>query len=286
MLGGIIVDTTLPKVSFYEHEISKLLIGDNPIYGYSHFNKLLSQHQQSFHTPEQVVATLKRAEEAGINAWQNSVTQRSLSDLQLFRDSGGKMHWFCLSWSSEWYDQPDKVFEDVKHKPFGMAPHGGGVGQRCLRENRLDLLQDILKRIRDTGVLVGLSVHDPKLVHIAEDERWDIDYYMTALYNLHGGTQKFTEKFGYAPLGEIYAREDRDEMCKAIQRTDKPCLIYKVLAAGRTIGSPQQIRAEVKFAIENSKSNDVLLLGMYQQFGDQIGENAALVSELCAELSK
>ena len=38
--------TTLPKVSFCGHQISKLVIGDNPIYGYSHFNKLLSQHQQ------------------------------------------------------------------------------------------------------------------------------------------------------------------------------------------------------------------------------------------------
>ena len=57
-----------------------------------------------------------------------------------------------------------------------------------------------------------------------------------------------------------------------------------MLAAGRTIGSSQQIRGEVKFAIENSKPNDVLLLGMYQQFGDQIGENAALITELCASM--
>ncbi len=70
-------------------------------------------------------------------------------------------------------------------------------------------------------------------------------------------------------------------MSKAIRRTEKPCIIFKVLAAGRAIGSPQQIREEVKFAIENSKPNDVLLLGMYQQFGDQIGENASMVSELC-----
>ena len=276
------METTLPNVTFCNHQISKLLIGDNPIYGYSHFNQLLSQHQKEYHTPERVVATLKRAEEVGINGWQNSVTERSLSDLQLYRDTGGTLHWFCLSWSSVWYEEPDQVFEDAKHNPLGMAPHGGGVGQRCLRENKLDLLQDILKRIRDTGNLVGLSVHDPKLLHIAEDEGWDIDYYMTALYNLHGGSEKFREKFGYAPLGEIYAREDRDEMAEAIQRTDKPCLIFKVLAAGRTIGSPQQIRDELKFAIEHSKPNDVLLLGMYQQFGDQIGENAALITDLCA----
>ncbi len=276
--------TTLPKISFCGHQISKLVIGDNPIYGYSHFNQLLSQHQQEYHTPERVVATLKRAEEAGLNAWQNSLTERSLSDLQRYRNEGGTLNWFCLSPGGLWYDEPDAVFEAAKHDPFGMAPHGGGVGHRCLREKRLDHLQDILKRVRDTGTLVGLSVHDPRLLHIAEDEDWDIDYYMTGLYNLHGGAEKFREKFGYAALGEIYAREDRDEMCKAIQRTDKPCLIFKVLAAGRTIGNPDQIREEVKFAIENTKPIDPLLLGMYQQFGDQIGQNAQLVTELCEEL--
>lgn len=275
------METTLPKISFCNHELSKLVIGDNPFYGFSHFNRLLSQHQKEFNTPEQVVKTLQRAEEVGINGWQNSITERSQSDLQRFRDAGGTMHWFCLSWSTEWYENPDKVFEDVKLKPIGMAPHGGGVGQRCLIERKFDLLQDILKRIRDTGVLVGLSVHDPKLLHIAEDKGWDIDYYMTALYNLHGGSDKFREKFGYAPLGEIYAREDRDEMSEAIQRTEKPCLIFKVLAAGRSIGSQQLIRDEFKYVIENSKPNDALLLGMYQQFSDQIGENASMITELC-----
>ena len=73
-------------------------------------------------------------------------------------------------------------------------------------------------------------------------------------------------------------------MCKAIQRTDKPCIVFKVLAAGRTVGSPEQIRAEVKFALEHIKPIDPLLLGMYQQFGDQVGENAALITELCAAM--
>lgn len=271
---------SLPKVSFCGHRISKLLIGDNPIYGYSHFNQLLSQHQRAYHTPDRVVETLKRAEEVGINGWQNTLTARSLSDLQRYRAEGGTMHWFCLSAGSAWYEDPDGVFDAVEHGPLGMAPHGGGVGHRCLRENRLDLLRDILKRIRDTGALVGLSVHDPQLLHIPEDEAWDLDYYMTGLYNLHGGREKFTEKFGYAPLGEVYAREDCDAMCQAIRRTTRPCIVFKVLAAGRAIGSPAQIRAEVKFVLEHTKPIDLLLLGMYQQFGDQIGENAAVITSL------
>jgi hypothetical protein len=229
------------------------------------------------------MATLKHAEAVGVNTWQNTLTERSLSDLLRYREEGGAIQWLCLS-TSQWYDEPHRVQQAARHNPIGMAPHGGGIGDRCLRENKLDLLKDILKRIRDTGVLVGLSVHDPKLLSIAEDEDWDIDYYMTALYNLRGGREEFEQKFGHAPLGEIYLREHRLKMCEQIQQTAKPCIAFKVLAAGRAIGSRAQIREEFAFALKNIKPSDAILIGMYQKFGDQIGENAALVSEICEEL--
>ena len=56
--------------------------------------------------------------------------------------------------------------------------------------------------------------------------------------------------------------------------------MYKVLAAGRRIGSKAEVRACFKTALENVKPNDALIVGMYQQFGDQVGEDAALVREL------
>ncbi len=67
--------------------------------------------------------------------------------------------------------------------------------------------------------------------------------------------------------------------------TSRPCLAYKVLAAGRAVGSGERIREELAFALRNIKPSDAILVGMYQQFGDQVGENAALVSELCRELA-
>ena len=273
---------SLPTVSLGPYQVSRLIIGDNPIYGYSHFNQLLAQHQREAHAPDSVMASLRRAEEVGINAWQNTITERSLSDLLRYREEGGTIQWLCLS-TSQWYDEPHHIAEVARHNPIGMAPHGGGIGDRCLRENKLDLLKDILKRIRDTGVLVGLSAHDPQLISIAEDEDWDVDYYMAALYNLRGGREEFEERFGYSPLGEVYLREHRPKMCEQILQTDKPCIVFKVLAAGRAVGSKEQIREEFAFALKNIKPNDALLIGMYQKFGDQIGENAAMVAEICQE---
>ncbi len=164
----------LPTVPLGPYHISRLILGDNPIYGYSHFNHLLSQHQQEANSPDQVMATLRRAEEVGINAWQNTITERSLSDLQRHREEDGAIQWLCLS-TGQWYGDPNQVAEAARHNPIGMAPHGGGVGGRCLRENRLDLLQDILKLFLDTGVLVGLWVHDPMLLEFGLEDDWDFD---------------------------------------------------------------------------------------------------------------
>jgi hypothetical protein len=75
-------------------------------------------------------------------------------------------------------------------------------------------------------------------------------------------------------------------MCELIRMTRKPCIAFKVLAAGRAIGSRERIREEFAFALRNIKPSDALLVGMYQQFNDQVGENAALVAELCQELER
>jgi hypothetical protein len=82
----------LPTIKLGSHDITRLILGGNPIYGYSHFNKLFSQHMTNWHTPERVAELLKHAEAAGINTWQNSYSERTLQDLDRYRESGGKMH--------------------------------------------------------------------------------------------------------------------------------------------------------------------------------------------------
>src|SRR5262249_47731676 len=68
----------LPTVKLGPHAVTRLILGGNPIYGYSHFNRLLSRHMTDWHTPERVVELLKRCEQAGVNAWQNSYAERTL----------------------------------------------------------------------------------------------------------------------------------------------------------------------------------------------------------------
>lgn len=271
----------LPTIKLGPHDITRLIIGGNPIYGYSHFNRLLSQHQSDWHTSDRVMALLKRCELAGLNCFQNSYAERSLHDVDRYRAEGGTMHWLCLG-KPDWDQHPEFIADAAKHKPIGIAPHGA-LADRLHREKKLDVLADLLKRIKDQGVLVGLSAHNPVLVELAEEKGWSIDYYMCCLYNRTRPRDELQQLLGKdLPLGEIYLPSDPPRMFKVVRSVKKPCLVYKVLAAGRRIGSKAEVRECFKTALEHIKPQDAMIIGMYQQFGDQVGEDAATVRELCA----
>ncbi len=270
----------LPTIKLGPHSVSRLILGGNPIYGHSHFNKLFSQHMTDCHSPERVVELLQRCEKAGINTWQNSFAERTLEDLDRVRKAGVKFNWLCLG-KGDWDQHPERIAEAARRKPIGIAPHGS-LAERLHRQNKLSVLTDLLKRIRDQGVLVGLSAHNPEVIELAEEKGWDVDYYMCCLYYLTRPREEFRKLLGDTlPLGEIYLPTDPPRMFRVIQGVKKPCLAYKVLAAGRRVGSPGEVRACFETALKNVKPGDALIVGMYQKFGDQVGSNAALVRDLC-----
>jgi hypothetical protein len=90
-------DPLLPTVKLGPHAVTRLIVGGNPVYGYSHFNRHLSKHMTDWHTPERVVELLRRCERAGLNTWQNSYAERTLADLDRYREAGGTMHWLCTA---------------------------------------------------------------------------------------------------------------------------------------------------------------------------------------------
>ncbi len=268
----------LPTVPFGKHRLTRLIAGANPIYGYSHFNQVFSAHMVEYHTTERVVAFLTQLERAGLNTWQASWSERLETDWRRYKDQGGKLQLLLLS-RPTFNDEPEMLKRAMKLQPLGIAQHGSRTNQYW-EASQMDRSVEYLKRIRDTGAMAGLSCHNPREVEYAEDKGFPADYYMTCLYYMNRSRPALEKLLGEAPLGEIYLSSDPPKMMAVVRQTRKPCLAYKVYAAGRTISSPQQIRERLAAALTGIKPTDAVILGLYQKFSDQIGQNAWLAREI------
>jgi hypothetical protein len=271
----------LPTVPFGKHRITRLISGANPVYGYSHFNYVFSAHMGEYHTTERVVSFLRELERAGLNTWQASWSERLEKDWLRYKEQGGKLQLLMLS-RPTFNDQPEILKRAIKLNPMGIAQHGGTTN-RLWDAGQFDKSLEYLKRIRDTGAMVGLSCHNPLEVEHAEEKGWDVDYYMTCLYYMIRPRAEFEKMLGgHLPLGEVYLPSDPPRMMETIRKAKKPCLAYKVLAAGRTVDSPPQVKERMGVAFNGIKPTDAMIVGIYQRFNDQIGQTAQFAREILA----
>ena len=96
-------------------------------------------------------------------------------------------------------------------------------------------------------MLVGVSTHMPAVVDAIESKGWDLDYYMTCVYERHRSEEELEKLLGQVPLpvGEVYLKSDPPRMFKAIRQTKRTCLAFKILAAGRLSRAARMGRAGV-----------------------------------------
>lgn len=270
----------LPTVPFGKHEITRLIVGSNPFSGYSHSVPALDQLMQEWSTTERVCETLLSCEQNGINTYQGNASERSVIDLKLYREKGGKMHVISLSSGNA----ISQVIEQVK--PIGIAHHGE-VTDRLFRDGKIEEVHEFTKRVRQAGVMVGVSTHQPEVIARVEDLGWDVDFYMGCVYNRTRSVEQLRKLMGDVPEppNELYLRGDPPRMFQVMRQTTKPCLAFKVLAAGRRAGSTRAVQQALREAYESIKPRDCVIVGMFPRFRDEVSENANHVRRILARPS-
>jgi len=108
---------------------------------------------------------------------------------------------------------------------------------------------------------------------------------MACLYRRSRSPEEVRAEFGETTVGEPYFEKDPERMCKAIRQTRKPCLAFKVLAAGRATRTPQAVEDAFRFAFSNIKPQDCVIVGIYPRFKDEIAQNAELARRYGASAS-
>src|SRR3954453_2345419 len=268
----------IPTVKFGRAEITRLIVGSNPFYGYSHFNRTMDQSMREWYTQDRRMEVLHAAERSGINTWQVHYDTQPMADLARYRGEGGKMHLILLA-DFELMKNPKLLPEVAKLGPLGIAHHGNRTDER-LRSGQKSLVRDFLKAVRDTGVLVGLSTHNPAVIDTVESEGWDLDYYQACLYRVSRTPEESRAEFGEAPVGETFMEKDPERMCKMLRQTKRSCLAFKLLGAGRTSNSPQQVEKAFRFAYANIKAGDAAIVGMFPRYRDEVKENTELARRI------
>jgi hypothetical protein len=258
-----------------KHRVTRLVAGANPVGGYSHSTPNLAKHMREFFTPDRTLAFAQRCQKMGINTWQTNPSQKILSTLKTLREQGSDLQWICLT-----SDRPlEPSLKDVLAlKPIGIVHHGG-VTDTLFRMNKHQQVHDFVKRVQDAGVMAGVSSHSPEHIAYVEEKGWKNEFFMTCFYNVLRPAKDIRAKLGTVPLGEPFLESDRVEMTKVMQQVKRPCLGFKILAAGRLCWNAHVVESAFRFAFSEIKKTDAVIVGMYPKFSDEVAANITLTQK-------
>ena len=276
----------LATVNFFGTQITRAIVGDNPVNGHSYIPDIITgAEMQAYYTREKTLEMLFRAEECGYNALLPLACPFMLETLREYRSQGGSMHLIFQPYPA--VPLEINIGEMMALDPLAIY-HQGSTTDYLIETGSEAALISNLELLRRTKLPVGLSSHLPEIIRRSDDQNWDVDFYMTSLYNArrdrHGEQSAFIT--GKTKSEIIFYPDDRFEMFEAIKATDKPCVAYKILAGGQVLaGKAESEHAQIiedciSETLDNIKPSDPLCFGVFQACTDQLAQNAAIMKKL------
>jgi len=251
----------LPAIRLGGVEVSRLLLGSNPFFGFAHKKDDTGKRMRAFYTDERVMAVLDEAADHGITAVWTPCYDHWIRLWNRYQERGGKL--------KIWVGQPDPKPELMKSAITACAKNGGRAiciqGERIdqqVQAGRWDVVRDWLEHIKSYGLPAGMATHRPQTHLMAEERGMPTDFYHQCVYQPENYSQKCLEL-----------------ALATIRKLNKPVVAYKVLAAGR-------IRPETAFTrlFAHLKPKDGLCVGVFpRDNAGQVAENASLAQRLSAQ---
>ena len=248
----------LPTIKLGGLEVSRLILGSNPFFGFAHGNpQASSKEMTAFYTDDRVMAVLDAAAAQGITAVWTPCYDRWIALWNKYRERGGKL--------KVWIGQPDPAPDKMKQHIAAAAENGARAvciqGIRVdeqMKANRFDVLRGWLERIKSYGLPAGMATHGVLTHLVAEEKGLPTDFYHQTLYRPDN----------YVPGG-------LEESLATIEKLAKPVVAYKTLGAGRF--PPGDALPTV---FKRLRPKDGVCLGVFPKQKDEIAENASLVRRL------
>jgi len=255
----------LPTGKIGKVNVTRLICGGNLISGFAHSRDLIyvSAMLKHYFTDEKVWETLHICEQAGINTalLRNDDQVIRILD-EYWKKRGGKIQWLA-----QVYPKEGDTETDIKRAVDNGAVAcyiQGGIGDRWVKADRVDLLEKSLKVIRDAGVPGGVGGHVLDVPMAVEAAGLEPDFYMKTFHR--------PDYWSYTKEG----KHDNswcatpEETAKFMQEVKRPWIAFKTLAAGAI-----HPRAGFRYVFENGA--DFACVGM---FDFQVREDAAIARKV------
>lgn len=218
---------TLPRGRIGDLDIGRVICGGNLISGFAHSRDLVyvSQLLKNYFTDEKVFRTLHLCEAHGVNTANLRCDDHVVRILNDYRKKeGGRMQWIA-----QVYPKPNDLYTNaVKAVDNGAAAVyvQGGIGDRFLKEGRVDLLGKFVEHWKGKGVIAGVGSHLLDVPVACEKAGIDADFYMKTLH--HG---RYWSR-GLKTRRDNYWSETPEKTIAFMKKVEKPWIAFKVMAAG------------------------------------------------------
>ena len=258
----------LPKGKVGTHELSRLIMGGNLIGGWAHARDLLYSEQlfKAYNTEKKIFETLMLCEQAGINCI--NIGFPTIDTLVKYRKiTGSKMKVITQVGIRE---KADDIYEDVTYaidNGMDIIQLQGNWCDWLVRDNKLDVIDGLMSRIRSNGILAGMGAHTIDSFIICEENGIVPDYYMKTMH--HDNYWSAHPRENRMPF-EVDGKKSNDhnkfhdncfcpfpdKTVEFVNRVEVPVMGFKVLAAGAI-----HPRDGFRWAFENGA--DFICVGMF-----------------------
>ena len=265
----------VPKMKFGGVEISRMVLGVNPFYGFAHYNNNFGTVMKEWYTQDKVCDVMHQANRFGINAFNYVHLDRGPEDWARFVAEGGKMHLVIQVTAGVDVEMLVKTLH-----PLALQRQGEVV-DAAYHDGQMESVKEWCKKVRDLGVMVGVGTHIPEVIARIEEENWDVDFYSGCVYNRRRTAEEWKKVLNGQVMEmpyEVYLKSDPPRMYKAIRQTRKPCFAFKILAAGRV--ADDAIEQAFRTAFSSIKPIDAIYVGMYPRHKDEMKENVKIVHRI------